>query len=152
MCHLIPVIEAGVALRSRQGSLHRGHVISQIVTPDSRCLRCTRQYSTDQVSLELEGLLEDPKYISTLPDDRRPSTANVFPASLAAASQQVLLFTRLILGAEWWPAVHQQRYHLSVNSLHTMTEKCEPYCDVHARSSQGSLGEPKWLLVSTESS
>ena len=152
VCHLIPVIEAGVALRSRQGQLHRGHVISQIVTPDSRCLRCTKQYSTDQVSLELEGLLEDPQYISTLPDEQRPNMTNAFPASLAAASQQVLLFTRLILGADWWPPVLQQRYHLSVNSLHTLSEKCEPYCDVNARSSQGSLGEPKWLLLSTDCS
>ena len=82
VCHLIPVIEAGVALRSRDGGLHKGHIVSQVVTPDSRCLRCTNQYTTDQVSLELEGLLEDPEYIRTLPAERRPNTANIFPASL----------------------------------------------------------------------
>ena len=150
ICHLIPAIEAGVALRSRNGGLYKGHVVSQIVTPDSRCLRCTRQYTTDELSLELEGLLEDPEYVRTLPADQRPSTANIFPASLAAASQQAALFTRLVLGAEWWPPVYQQRYNLSVASQHIATDVCEPYCDVHSRSCQGNLGEPKWLLHETD--
>lgn len=149
VCHLIPVIEAGVALRSRNDQLHKGHVVSQIVTPDSQCLRCSRQYTTDQVSLELEGLLEDPEYIQSLPGDSRPSTANIFPASLGAAWQQASLFVRLILGPEWWPAIGQQRYHLSVNSLHGEMDTCDEYCDVHARSCRGSLGEPTWLLDHT---
>ena len=152
VCHLIPVIEAGVALRSRDGGLHKGHIVSQVVTPDSRCLRCTNQYTTDQVSLELEGLLEDPEYIRTLPAERRPNTANIFPASLSAASQQAALFTRLVLGAEWWPPIYQQRYHLSVASQHSTVDKCKPYCDVHARNCQGDLGEPKWLLLADDPS
>ena len=152
VCHLIPAIEAGVALRSRGGGLHKGHIVSQVVTPDSRCLRCTNQYTTDQLSLELEGLLEDPEYISTMPTDQRPNTANIFPASLDAASQQAALFTRLVLGAEWWPSVYQQRSHLSVASKHTTTSTCKPYCDVHARNCKGNLGEPKWLLLEADSS
>ena len=152
VCHMIPAIDAGVALRSRLGSLHKGHIVSQVVTPDSRCLRCTNQYTTDQLSLELEGLLEDPEYIRTLPADRRPNTANIFPASLTATSQQVELFTRLIFGPTWWCHVYQQRYHLSVASLHTATDVCKPYCDVHARKCQGNLGEPKWLLLPSDAS
>ncbi len=152
VCHLIPAIEAGVALRSRGGRLHKGHIVSQVVTPDSRCLRCTKQYTTDQLSLELEGLLEDPEYIRTLPTDKRPNAANIFPASLAAASQQVGLFTRMVLGPEWWPPVYQQRHHLSVASQHISMDVCKPYCDVHARNCQGNLGEPKWLLLSGDSS
>ena len=152
LCHLIPVIEAGVALRSHRGALHKGHIVSQVVTPDSRCLRCSKQYTTDQVSLEIEGLLENTEYIQSLPSDRRPSTANVFPASLAAASQQAALFVRLVLGADWWPSVYQQRYHLSVSTQRGTAEQCKPYCDVHARSCQGNLGEPDWLLVSATSS
>ena len=147
VCHLIPVIEAGVALRSRRGDLHKGHIVSQIVTPDSRCLRCTRQYTTDLVSLEVEGLLEDPEYISTLPDDQRPSTANVFPASLAAAAHQAALFVRLLLAPQWWPPVYQQRQHLSVGSHRTTTEHCDPYCDVHSRRCLGNRGDPDWLLL-----
>ena len=152
VCHLIPAIEAGVALRSRNGFLYKGHVVSQVVTPDSRCLRCTKQYTTDQLGLELEGLLEDPEYIRTLPADRRPNTANIFPASLAAAAQQAALFTRLVLGPKWWPPVYQQRFQLSVASQHTTVDFCEPYCDVHKRSCQGDLGEPQWLLLTTEPS
>ena len=147
ICHLIPVIEAGVALRGRDGTLHKGHVVSQVVTPDSRCLRCTQQYSTDQVSLELEGLLEDPDYIRTLPTDRRPSTANIFPASLSAASQQASLFVRLLLSPAWWPPVYQQRHHLSVASHRPAADICDPHCDVQARRCLGNLGEPSWLLV-----
>ena len=150
VCHLIPAIEAGVALRSREGRLHKGHIVSQVVTPDSRCLRCTRQYTTDQLGLELEGLLDDPEYIQSQPMHQRPNTANVFPASLMASSQQLGLFTRLILGPTWWPPVYQQRFHLSVASQHAETEVCRAYCDVHARSSQGNLGEPAWLLLNTK--
>ena len=150
VCHLIPAIEAGVSLRSRHGGIHKGHVVSQTVTPDSQCLRCSNQYSTDELSLELEGLLEDPEYIRTLSAEQRPNTANIFPASLAAASQQITQFTRLVLGPEWWPEVYQQRYHFSVASQHTSTEKCREFCDVHARRCKGNLGEPQWLLSGTE--
>ena len=152
VCHLIPVIEAGVALRGREGAIHKGHIVSQVVTPDSRCLRCTGQYTTDQVSLEFEGLLDDPDYIRTLPEDRRPSTANVFPASISAASQQAALFTRLTLGASWWRPVYQQRHHLSTGSVRLTTETCECYCDVHNRKCQGSRDEPKWLLYDAKES
>ena len=150
VCHLIPAIEAGVALRSREGHLHKGHVVSQVVTPDSRCLRCTRQYTTDELSLELEGLLEDPEYIRSQPEHQRPSTANIFPASLMASSQQLALFTRLLLGPKWWPAVYQQRFNLSVASQRAETEVCNPHCDVHARNSQGDRGEPSWLLLNAD--
>ena len=150
VCHLIPVIEAGVALRSRHGQLHKGHIVSQLVTPDSQCLRCSRQYTTDQLSLELEGLLEDPDYIKSLPTHRRPSTANIFPASLGAAWQQASLLVRLVLGPDWWPSLYQQRYNLSVNSLHSEAATCHEYCDVHSRVCLGNLGEPKWLLQDTE--
>ena len=150
VCHLIPVIEAGVALRSRHGQLHKGHVVSQIVTPDSQCLRCSRQYTTDQLSLELEGLLDDPDYIKSLPTHRRPSTANIFPASLGAAWQQASMFIRLVLGPDWWPSLYQQRYNLSVNSLHSEAATCQEYCDVHSRKCLGNLGEPRWLLQNLE--
>ena len=152
VCHLIPAIEAGVALRSRDNRLHKGHVVSQIITPDSRCLRCSSQYTTDQVSLELGGLLEDPEYIRTLPSEQTPATANIFPASLLAASHQISQFTRLVLGAMWWPSVYQQRYHLSVATIHSAREICEPHCDVNARSCLGDRGEPNWLLSSAEES
>ena len=152
VCHLIPAIDAGVALRNRGIGLHRGHIVSQVVTPDSRCLRCTNQYTTDQLSLEIEGLLEDPEYILALPADRRPNTANIFPASLTAASQQIQLFTRLLFGPDWWVSVYQQRYHLSVNSLHNTSDSCKPHCDVHARMCKGNLGEPSWLLLPVDNS
>ena len=97
------------------------------------------------------SLLEDAEYIHTLPTDQRPSTANIFPASLAAASQQVGLFTRMILGQEWWPPVYQQRHHLSVASQHTDSTVCSPYCAVHARKCHGNLGEPQWLLLNGDS-
>lgn len=151
ICHLIPVIEAGVRLRSRHDHLHTGHIVSQVVTPDSQCLRCSRQYTTDQLTLELEGLLEDPKYIESLPEYQRPNNANVFPASLGAAWQQIDLFVRLVIGPEWWPVIHGQRFNLSVNSLHTITDRCNQHCDVHARSCLGNHGEPKWLIQDGES-
>ena len=147
VCHMIPAIEAGVALRSKDGGLQKGHIVSQIVTPDSRCLRCTRQYTTDQVSLELEGLLEDPDYIRSLPEEKRPNFANIFPASLSAATQITNLFVRLILSPEWWRPVYQQRFHLSVASNHTFDDVCDPYCDVNARKCKGNAGEPQWLLI-----
>lgn len=146
VCHLIPVIEAGVALRSEHGELHKGHIVSQIVTPDSQCLRCSRQYTTDQLSLELEGLLEEPSYIRSLPTHQRPNTANIFPASMGAAWQQASLFVRVVLGPNWWPSLNHQRFHLSVNSLRSEVNQCDSHCDVHLRSCLGNLGEPTWLL------
>ena len=109
-----------------------------------------RKASLIQPELQDYRLLDDPEYIQSQPMHQRPNTANVFPASLMASSQQLGLFTRLILGPTWWPPVYQQRFHLSVASQHAETEVCRAYCDVHARSSQGNLGEPAWLLLNTK--
>ena len=70
--HLIPVVDGGVAVeKDRLGDrLFSAHWRAHIVTPYHECLRCSQQYNSSMVVMELDGSLQDPSYISNLPCPR----------------------------------------------------------------------------------
>ena len=84
--HLIPVIDCGVAIRKnrKRDTLEGAHWRAHIITPYHQCLRCNSQYNTGMVSAELDGSLDNPSYISALPNEDVPGNQNVFPFSLGA--------------------------------------------------------------------
>ena len=91
--HLIPVIDGGVAVQSdrRKDRLFAAHWRASLVTPYHRCLRCSGQYNSSMVVMELDGSLDDPTYITNLGPDEKVGAQNVFPFSLSAASMEINL-------------------------------------------------------------
>ena len=146
VCHLIPVIEGGVRLEARESRLNRGQVSARVVHPEAECLRCARQYSTDDVTLEKEGLLEDPQYLMASANSVGEPRANTFAASMTAAAEQLNLLVRITAGARWWPRVSEVRHDLKFNHAKASARECRIGCDMRKKACGGSKEEPKWLL------
>ena len=145
--HLIPVIDGGVAVEvdTLQDRLFSAHWRASIVTPYHQCLRCSRQYNSSMVVMELDGSLDDPSYVSNLPPEERVGNQNVFPFSLGVASMEINLMLRYLLAADWWPPVQQQEHQFLTGETSINNGKCHPNCTFIQRKAQGDLEKPFYL-------
>ena len=145
--HMIPVIDGGVAVETdtSKDRLFSAHWRAHIVTPYHQCLRCSGQYNSSNVVMELDGSLSDPSYISNLPESERNRNQNVFPFSLSVAAMEVNLMIRYMLSPDWWPLVRQQDYQFVTADLRTINNECHPHCSFRERRLQGDRVAPFYL-------
>ena len=150
--HLIPVIDGGVAVETDRthDRLFSAHWRAHIVTPYHRCMRCSRQYNTSMVTMELDGSLDDPSYIRNLHPDEQDRNLNVFPFSLGVAGMEVNLMLRYLIAADWWPSVSQQDYQFITGETLVENEGCLPHCSFRQRHAQGDRESPFYLRRSVE--
>ena len=146
--HLIPVIDGGISVEfdSRHDRLSSAHWRAHIVTPYHQCLRCSRQYNSSMVAIELDGSLDDPSYVSNLPPEERGGNQNVFPFSLGVAGMEVNLMLRYLLATDWWPLVRQQDYQFVTAETRIINEECHPNCSFRQRRAQGDAEYPPYLI------
>ena len=145
--HLIPIIDGGIAVENdrRQDRLSSAHWRAHIVTPYHQCLRCSRQYNSSMVVMELDGSLDDPSYISNLPPEERVGNQNVFPFSLGVAGMEVNLMIRYLLASDWWPLVRQLDYQFVTAETRIINDECHPNCSFRQRRAQGDAENPAYL-------
>ena len=139
--HLIPVIDGGVDARTLNSAHWRAHLIGT----QNQCMRCIGQYNTSDVSMELEGLLEDPSYIATLPLEAKTTNQNVFPFSLSVAGMEVNLMLRYLLSPNWWPFIQQQDYRFVTGDIEILRGTCYPGCEFPSRVGMGDSVFPPYL-------
>ena len=146
--HLIPVIDGGIAVETdtRQDRLSSAHWRAHIVTPYHQCLRCSRQYNSSMVVMELDGSLDNPSYISNLPPEEQVGNQNVFPFSLGVAGMEVNLMLRYLLATDWWPLVRQQDYQFVAAETRIINDECHPNCSFRQRRAQGDAENPHYLV------
>ena len=150
--HLIPVVDAGVAVESYKeprrffGAHWRAHVI----TPEHQCLRCTGQYNSGDVVSELDGSLADPSYIKGLEESGVKQNMNTFPFALGAASLQVNLVLRYLLGANWWPVVSRQEYQFIKGVTTRADVGCEDGCTFPSMLAKGDANNPPYLRIAED--
>ncbi len=145
--HLIPVIDGGVAVQTdrQRDNLFSAHWRAHIVTPYHQCLRCSRQYNSSAVVLELDGSLDEPSYVSNLPSEERVGNQNVFPFSQSVAAMEANLMLRYLLAADWWPLVRQQDYHFVTGEIRIVNDECHTNCSFRRRRAQGDAETPFYL-------
>ena len=88
--------------------------------PGRRCLACIGQYDPGEVALDRQGLLDDPRYMESLPDDH-PLLAreNVFAFAQACSSLLVLQFLQSVIVPVNCPSPGRQLYHFVPGALDT---------------------------------
>ena len=128
LSNLIPVVDGGVAVDITPDGGFLAHWRSQLVTPYHQCMRCSEQYTTSDVTLELDGSLDDPSYIRNLPKEKRNGNQNVFPFCLSVASMEVNMMIRYIVFQGWKPKVHLQDYQFRDADIDTSAEICSQAC------------------------
>ena len=145
--HLIPVIDGGVAVQLDQltDRLFSAHWRAHIVTPYHQCMRCSRQYNSSMVVMELDGSLDNPSYISNLPAEEQPANQNVFPFSQSLAAAEVNLLIRYIVAPDWWPLVQRVTHYLITGQTEASFDVCDDVCAFRQRRAQGDLHRPFYL-------
>ena len=143
--HLIPVIDGGVAVQTQRDYLHSAHWRAHIVGPGRQCMRCNGQYNTSMVVTELDGSLDDPSYISTLPEGARLGNQNVFPFSLSLAAMEVNMMLHYLLALDWWPRLQQQDYQFTLGTIRSLQGECRAHCEFRQRIALGDLAAPRYL-------
>jgi hypothetical protein len=117
--HLIPVVDGGISVRSRGGQHMMGaEWRSHLAAPGRACLECLGQYDPALVAVERTGLLDDPVYITGLPEDhplRR--SENVFPFAAATAAGETLQLLTAVLAPCGIGDVGAHLYHFTTGTL-----------------------------------
>jgi molybdopterin/thiamine biosynthesis adenylyltransferase len=128
--HLIPVIDGGI----RATSDASGHMLAadwkaHAVAPGRRCLQCLRQYDPAAVTMEREGLLDDPSYIDRLPAGHAlRARENVFAFSMSTASLEVLQLVSMVVAPQGIADLGGQIYHAVTGELDNDTRHCSHNC------------------------
>ena len=152
--HLIPVFDCGIEVipdLSRGGML-AAHWRAYTVTPYHQCLRCSGQYDTSMVVMELDGSLVDPSYVKGIPPEKQSGNQNVFPFSLAVGGMSVNQMIRYLVGPSWWPKVSQEHYQLSTGQVEGTNRHCHNNCLFPTRKARGDSVHPHYIHWATKCS
>jgi len=103
-------------------------------------MECIGQYDPGLVQVERDGLLDDSRYIETLPEDhpvRR--NENVFAFGAAAASAQLMQFLSMVVAPGGIADVRAQLFHFTTGRVDVDERGCNENCPYS--SSLLSLGD-----------
>jgi molybdopterin-synthase adenylyltransferase len=129
--HLIPVIDGGIRVdRKNNGDLRSAEWGTHVVGYRRQCLECIGQFSSGDVATEMDGLLDDPEYIESLPEESEfIRKENVFVFSMALASSELLKFVQLIGKPANIPAPNIERNLFPIGRRNQIdTANCSEYC------------------------
>lgn len=96
----IPIIDGGIDANQnkKRDNIGQARWKSHVTAPGRICLSCLGQYSPEDVSLEMSGLLENLHYIQGLPEEHFAKRGeNVFAFSLGLAGMEIQQFLSLNL-------------------------------------------------------
>lgn len=146
--HLIPVVDGGIVVRTRDGKFKGAEWSVRTAGPGRCCLQCCGQFDPGLVDSERKGLLDDPVYISGLPPDVvAEASQNVFPFSMSLASHEVIQFIALITGLLGRTDLGEQRYHYNLGEMLGTEPSCKPGCLFQQRVATGDAVMPRELMT-----
>jgi molybdopterin-synthase adenylyltransferase len=128
--HLIPVIDGGILVTAHgDGRMLSADWKAHVAAPGRRCLECLGQYDPGLVSVERDGLLDDPSYIAGLPADHPLRVnASVFPFSMSTAAFEVLQLASMVAAPNGIYDLGAQTYHAVPGLLHHDERPCDAGC------------------------
>jgi molybdopterin-synthase adenylyltransferase len=127
--HLVPIVDGGIAVDAKRDRIRHAQWKAHMVAPGRRCLRCLGQYDLGLVDLERRGDLDDPVYISGLPENHvLRARENVIAFSAALASLEVLQFLTAVIAPSGLANAGAQTYHFVGARLDTKISTCDPDC------------------------
>lgn len=146
--HLIPVIDGGIVVRTREGKFKGAEWSVRTAGPSRCCLQCCGQFDPGLVDSERKGLLDDPVYIGGLPADVvAAASQNVFSFSMSLASHEVIQFIALVTGLLGRPDFGEQRYHYNLGEMLVTEPNCRPDCLFQQRVATGDGYMPRELMT-----
>jgi molybdopterin-synthase adenylyltransferase len=129
--HLIPVVDGGIAIRTKpNGTLRHCDMRTHIAAPTRRCLECMEQYNAGLVSADREGYLDDSTYVQGLPADADiRHRENVFGFSAMTASLELMHMLAMVVVPCGIGSHGAQIYHFKTGDLDREHESgCNATC------------------------
>lgn len=137
---LIPVIDGGIAIDTfpsgdgMRNATWRSHVIR----PGRACMSCNGQLDLGAVAADVEGVLDDPGYVSGLDGRVSPDSGqNVAALSVSAAAALLAQYVSLNVGAGGMGEPGPLQYVLSAHSLEHLKSVARPNCRVESLTTDG---------------
>jgi molybdopterin-synthase adenylyltransferase len=135
---LIPVIDGGIDIDTfEDGRMRAASWRSHTLVPGRPCMSCSRQLVAAQVSLDMEGLLDDPVYIRRAGLKPSAGSPNVAILSASVSAAQLAHFVSLTAapGSRGVPA--PLRYVLSPHILEQLRDATLEFCPIERALGQG---------------
>jgi molybdopterin/thiamine biosynthesis adenylyltransferase len=131
-CHLIPVIDGGIAVRFREGAFAGAEWQVQVASPGRPCLECLGAFNSSDADTERAGMLDDPSYMSGLPQDHNlKRNENVYPFAMSLASMELFQLIALAGKVDRFNSLGIQRFHLVAGLLETDdSRRCKAHCEL----------------------
>lgn len=135
---LVPVIDGGISIdvfddgRGMRNATWRSHVLR----PGRPCLVCNEQVDISEVSLDIEGLLDDPTYIAGA-GRQRGQGQNVALLSVSAAASLLAQFVSFNTGPGGLGEPGPLQYMLSTHTLEHLPNTSRPSCPYEKAEATG---------------
>lgn len=148
--HLIPVVDGGICAQFKHGGerFARADWQLQTASPGRPCLDCLGVYDPSHAALEAAGKLDDPSYISGLPDDHvLKSSENIFFFSMNLASLEIMQAIALVTGIGGVENFGVQRFRYVPGVLESDTDGiCSDDCVTCQMTAEGDRHLPSPLF------
>lgn len=126
---LIPVIDGGIGIGTMpDGSMRSATMRTHTLVPGIPCMFCTKQLKSNDVSLDMNGLLDNPKYIETSGRESQVGAPNVALLSGHVGTSMLMELVRLVCRPGGQGVALPSRYLLSIDKLTIVEEATKPFC------------------------
>lgn len=134
---LIPVIDGGIALDTfKDGRLRSGIWRAHTLVPERPCLVCLGQLDLGELSLDRQGLLDDPAYIAGAKRADR-SRQNVAALSASVSAALLAQFVSLVAHPAGMGVPAPLRYLLAPHSLEHSPAVSGQFCTYESEAISG---------------
>ena len=135
---LIPVVDGGIAIDTfDSGDMRNATWRSHVVRPGRPCMSCNRQLDLGSVSLEQQGLLDDPAYIHGTGQGRRPLNPNVAPLSVNVVASLLAQYVSFSVAPAGLGDPGALQYVLNTHHLERRKDTTSPHCPVESAETVG---------------
>jgi hypothetical protein len=136
---LIPVIDGGIAIETFEGGgMRNASWRVQTQVPGRPCMACNGQLRLDEVSLDREGLLDDPEYIRRAGLTAVHGRQNVAALAASVSAGQLAQFVSLVAAPGGMGAPAAQRYWLAPHWQESLDKvSTQPQCRFEQRIGEG---------------
>lgn len=143
---LIPVIDGGIGIdpfedgQGMRNATWRSHVLR----PGRPCMACNGQLDLATVTIDRQGLLDDPAYIRAAGRAAEPRRQNVAALSVSATASLLAQFVSLVVAPGGRGEPGPLRYALSTHSHEHVRAESRPNCPVE---SAVGVGDARFVLT-----
>ena len=137
---LIPVIDGGVSVETLpDGRMRNATWRSHVIRPGRPCMSCNAQLDPARISLDRQGLLEDPQYILGSGDSLEPRNQNVAVLSISGAAGLLSQYVSLSVAPAGLGDPGPLQYWLSSHHMERLEHGSRPHCPIEGGEAVGDL-------------